>query len=187
MDQEVGAKLSAFGPVHNMFGTTEAGWIGTGLETTPDAWDHLFLKPNDPGIEFRESTPGVYELVIVRKPETEEDQAVWYTFPELREWNTKDLWHKHPTKPNHWFYEGRADDLIVYHSGAKFNPLGMEEQIREDPLIQYAIVAGNKHHQSALLVELSDKAKNLSYDEAVERIWPAVEQANAVAPKHAVV
>lgn len=189
MDQEVGNQLSKFGSLHNVYGSTEAGWIGCGLETTPDSWDYLCLKSDDPGVEFREteSGSGLYELILKRTPESEAEQAVWYTFPELDEWNTKDLWHKHPTKPGHWFYEGRADDLIVYYGGAKFNPLGMEEQIREHPSVRYAIVAGSNRNQSALLVELSDDAKSLPYSKAVERVWPAVEAANAVAPKHALI
>lgn len=187
MDKEIGDKVSSLTPIFNVYGLTECGWASIQLATDRDAWDHVYLSPND-GFEFREQSPGLYELVAVRKPDSWEQHPVWFTRPEtLNEYPTKDLWREHPSKPNHWYYEGRLDDLIVYKNTSKYNPLAFEESLRSDPLIRFAIFIGTNREQSALLIELEAAAQGLSDEEALEKIWPAIEKANSVAPKHAIV
>lgn len=187
MDKELGDKLSTVTRVQNLYGSTEGGWVGLQLQNDPDAWEYLCFSPQEGSMDFREQTPGIYELILVRQPDTWEQHPIWYTFPDKKEYATKDLWHKHPTKPNHYFYEGRVDDLIVYKNVSKFNPLGFEEQLRGNPLIRCPIVIGNYRQQSALLIELEEPAKSLPPAEVLEQIWPTIEDANAIAPKHAVV
>jgi hypothetical protein len=186
MDTELGKKLSTVVHVQNLYGATESGWAGLQIQTDLEDWDYIHMA-EAPGLEFRESTPGVYEFVIVRQPAEKDFQAIWYSFPEKQEYRTNDLFRKHPTKPNYWFYEGRTDDLIVYRNISKFNPLGFEEHLRTHPLIRYAIVIGSKRLQSSLLIELEEDAKTTSQADILAEIWPTIEAANAVAPKHAVV
>lgn len=187
MDKELGDKLSTVTRVQNLYGTTECGWVGLQLQGDLGAWDYLYFSPTNPSIEFREQSPGIFELVLVREPETWEKHPIWFAFPDKNVYPTKDLWHKHPTKPNHYFYEGRVDDLIVYKNVSKFNPLGFEEQLRTNPLVRCPIVIGNYRQQSALLVELEDPAKSLPQEEVLDQIWPTIEDANSIAPKHAII
>lgn len=187
LDKEVGDKVSTVTRMRNVYGLTECGWVGRQLETDPDAWDYVCLSASDSNVEYHERSPGSYEIINVRK-EGWEQRAIWFTRPEdCEKFPTKDLWRKHPTKPNHWFYVGRTDDLIVYKNTAKYNPLAYEEELRQDPLIRFALFIGTNREQSALLIELEAAGKEMSLEDALNKIWPAIEKANSVAPKHAVV
>lgn len=92
-------------------------------------------------------------MVIVRDEKLDLLQAIFVTFPELAEWRTKDLWSKHPMKADHWSYVGRTDDIIVFQTGEKMNPLIMEQTIESHPEIAAALLSGSGHIQSSLLLE----------------------------------
>lgn len=70
-------------------------------------------------------------------------QAFLQTFPEQDEVAIKDLYSKHPTKPDRWLYRGRADDVIVLSNGEKVNPLDMEACINSNPAVKAALVVGS--------------------------------------------
>jgi len=154
-------------------------------------WQYTFFHPT-PGIQFCEQTSGQYELVLVRDKHDEHLHSIWNTFPEIqlgKEWHTNDLWSKHPTKPNLWLYEGRVDDLIVFGNGSKHNPLAFEEQLRTNPLIKTVLVIGTGHQQAAALIELVKPIEDAegAMERVKEEVWPTVEAANRLAPKHALV
>ena len=124
-------------------------------------------------------------MVLVRRPETEYLQAIFVTFPEAAEWGTKDLYSKHPTKPHHWLYEGRADDIIIFSNGEKLNPLSLEQSIEAHPEVQNAIVIGIGRFQAGLLL---DPVKGIldkdGQSQLFERIWPWIEEANGNTVAH---
>ena len=137
------------------------------------------------GLQFEEVTEGQYEMVIVRKQELDLVQAVFVTFPDLQEYRTKDLWSKHPTKPDHWFYEGRGDDIIVFANGEKLNPLTMEQTIESHPDVSAALVTGTGRFQSCLLVEPHKPIETGHQREKfLEDIWVTVEKANQTTVTH---
>jgi hypothetical protein len=191
MDAAVGNVLSSKTTVIGAYGSTEAGIVGLQLVTDSEDWQYNYFHPT-PGIQFREQTSGQYELVLVRDKQDEHLHPIWTTFPEIQlgeEWHIKDLWSKHPTKPNLWLYEGRIDDLIVFGNGSKHNPLAFEEQLRSNPLVKTALIVGTGHHQTSALIELAEPIADT--EDAMEsirkKLLPTVEMANKVAPKHAVV
>lgn len=188
LDAKVGHALAQKTNVVNVYGSTEACTPGYQLMTARSDWQYNYFKPT-PGIEFRETTPGQYELVFVRHPEDENIHPIWTTFPDIKEYHIKDVFSKHPTKENLWLYEGRLDDLIVFGNGTKHNPLAFEEQLRSNPLIKTALVIGTGHEQAAALIELAEPVPDTegALDRIRDEIWPTVEAANKVAPKHAVV
>lgn len=49
---------------------------------------------------------GLYELVFVRKPESAKHQGAFCTFPDAENYAMKDLYEKHPTKPDLWRHRG---------------------------------------------------------------------------------
>ena len=161
------------------------------LMTDREDWQYNYFHPT-PGIQFREQTSGQYELVLIRDKQDEHIHPIWATFPKARlgeEWHIKDLWSKHPTKPNLWLYEGRVDDLIIFGNGSKHNPLAFEEQLRSNPLIKTALVVGTGHQQAAALIELVEPIADTegAMERVREEVWPTVEAANKVAPKHGLV
>lgn len=64
---------------------------------------------------------GVYEMALVRKGEHPGLQLYFYTSPNLKEFNTRDLYQRHPTMPGHWKHVGRADSIIVLSNEDKLN------------------------------------------------------------------
>lgn len=188
IDVALGDQLSKIGRLLNVFGSTEAGISNLQIAPDEDAWQYQHFSPELPGAEFREQVPGLYEYVLVRTtPENDSHHPALCAFRDKQEWPLKDLFSKHPTRPNRWRYEGRTDDLIIFSDISKFNPVAFEEKLRGNPLIRYAIVLGNGRRQAAVLIELNDTAASIGREEVLAKIWEAVEAANEVAPKHAVV
>lgn len=189
MDASLAKDLLPYTRVRNVLGSTEAGMMGLQMSADPEDWAYLHFSPNLSGMEFRDRGEGLYELVLVKKADSANKHQIWGTFPDLEEWPLKDLYRKHPKKANHWLYEGRTDDLIVFSHSAKFNPLGYEELMRSDPAISHVVVAGTGRAQTAAIVELKPSAleTDLKKEEILENIWPSFEAANKLAPKHAVV
>jgi thioester reductase-like protein len=124
-----------------------------------------------------------YELVIRRNTNGYE-QAVFYTFPHLDEWSTKDLYKPHPTLADHWMYCGRVDDVIVFSNGEKLNPVTMEETIVGHPSVKGALVVGQERFQPALILEPASMRDEATAKKIIEEVWPLVEKANAETVAH---
>ena len=155
------------------------------IQKDPQYWQYFKFNVEWSGLEFRKTDEGLYELVIVRKPELDLMQAIFVTFPDLQEYHTKDLFSKHPTEPDLWKYESRLDDVIVFSNGEKLNPVTMEGIITSSPDVTGCLVVGQGKFQAALLVE----AKRTPLFEVEEEqlkssIWPYVERANQGCVRH---
>lgn len=171
--------------VHNLLGSTETNTLPEFVPTSKGEWPYHNYHPSL-GIEFRHRHEDLRELVIVRHDRWREHQAIFWTFPELNEYPTKDLYEQHHSKPNLWAYRGRIDDIIVLSNGEKFNPTEAESMIANDPNVKSAMIVGNNHAQSALLVELFDPStKKDRLEEWRESIINRVQQANKTLPDHA--
>lgn len=145
-----------------------------------------FIFPSDlMGIEWRLVGENTYEQVIMRKDKHPGLQSCFYTFPELDEFSTKDLYQPHPTLADHWTYIGRADDIIVFSTGEKLNPVSIEMAVTGHPEVVGAQVVGSKQFHAALIVEpaqypKSEEEKKLFLD----GIWPTIESVNAETVAH---
>lgn len=149
------------------------------IQTDREDWPYIAFDPDYNGIEWMQDGEGAFEMVIVRKPDNGRYQATFALYPELDEWPTRDIWSKHPTKAHHWRYEGRLDDLICYADGNKYHPIGEETRLCSHPVIRSAIMVGSRRKQPALLLELRGSFER---EDALEKIWPFVEEGNEVAP-----
>ncbi|KAJ8067331.1 hypothetical protein OCU04_004684 [Sclerotinia nivalis] len=163
------------------FGSTETGHI-QGAIPPKENWDYFDFSTAF-GVEMRHHSDELYELVIIRDPSIEAYQGIFYTFPDLLEYKTRDLFSKHPTKNNLWRHEGRSDDIIVYSTGEKFNPISMENALNSHPEVKTAIVSGTKKFQSSLLIEPVNPEK--SRESLLDEIWPTIKTANSNCPAHA--
>ena len=137
------------------------------------------------GVEFREVSDGLYEQHMVRHPSTDPFHSTWYTFPDQSEYSTKDLFSKHPTKPNLWFYEGRSDDVIVFSNGEKFNPSGMEATLRTHPDVSRVIVVGQARFEPAALIELRKAPSEEGMKDLLDSFTPYLIKVNETAPAYA--
>ena len=169
--------------LRNVIGSSEAAFLPL-YDKEPEDWIYFHFHPEMKGIEFREIDTGLYEQVFVRHPSTDPYHSVWYTFPDDDEYAPRDLFSKHPSKPNLWLYEGRADNLIIFSNGEKFNPGGMETILHSYPDVANVLVTGQARFQTSALIEprgkrsLSDKEKK----EMIESLKPYIDQANDAAP-----
>jgi thioester reductase-like protein len=138
------------------------------------------------GCEWREAHDNTFECVVVRKTADHPGlQGFFYTFPDLTEYPTKDLYRPHPSLPDHWKYYGRADNVIVFSNGEKLNPVTIEETIQSHPRIKGALVVGSNRFQAGLLLEPSIHIRDdVEKAKLIESIWPLVERANKETVAH---
>ena len=171
--------------VHNLLGSTEMNTLPELVPTCRDEWSYHNFHPSL-GIVFQQRQNKLHELVIVRHRRWRTEQAIFWTFPQLDEYCSKDLYEQHPEKPNLWAYRGRLDDIVVLSNGEKFCPTEAESIVTGHPDVRSAMVLGNNQTQTALLVELFDPSMKDEQLEACQRsILTQVRQANKMLPQHA--
>ncbi|OKL59056.1 hypothetical protein UA08_05968 [Talaromyces atroroseus] len=185
LSPHAGDLLNSVTRVYNCIGATEAGWYPT-LATDVEDWQYFHFHP-DNGFDMRLRPDGLYDHVIVRDTAAGMTQSVFETFPDLEEWPTKDLYEKHPHKPDHWLHRGRGDDIIVLSNGEKFNPLTIEAGLTTHPFIRSALIFGQGRFQIGALLELTvaGDSKSSDKEEILRAIEPTVEKVNILAPGHA--
>ena len=150
-------------------------------------WQWFIINSNVFGCDWRPTTDesDVYELVIVRKGIDPGMQGFFYTFPDATEFWTRDLFRKHPQLPDHWRYEGRADDIIVLSNGEKLNPVTIEHTVMGHPEVRGALVVGANRFQPALILEPrvypSTKQQKKEF---IDSVWPTVAKANKATVGH---
>ncbi|XTI89086.1 hypothetical protein V2W45_1237608, partial [Cenococcum geophilum] len=93
----------------------------------------------------------------------------------------RDLFEAHPTKSNSWKYVGRIDDRVTFTNGEKILSLDMERRIRREAEVKDAVVFGIDKLVPGLLIFRANTASNLSDEAYINKIWPAIEDANSLA------
>ena len=169
----------------NILGTTEFGAFPLEPVDSED-WQYFHFSPLA-GTEFRHISDEQYELVVVREKRLQKYQSCFEIFPDLQELSSHDLFSKHPTKSNLWFYSGRSDDVIVFLNGEKTNPVSMEELVSSRPEVRNALVVGHGRFEAALLIEPSHSSPLPVETRAslIEDLWPTIQEANMKCPAHA--
>ena len=94
-----------------MIGSTEACFISSLINTDRADWQYFEWSPYS-GVVMEDAGEGEGLCECVIKPYVNPKYlGVFYTFPDIHEWRTKDLFEPHPTKPGLWRYRGRRDDV----------------------------------------------------------------------------
>ncbi|KAI0473627.1 putative NRPS-like enzyme [Xylariaceae sp. FL0804] len=193
LPRAIGDRVAARVPLQCQWGASEVG-IPHQVVSSFDAadWGYVRFHPAA-GVSFEEVTDGMFELVF------RNDAALSDTLPVFRvrgqenlaEYRSRDLFVRHPTKPDTWRWKARADDIVVFLNGEKTNPISMEQHIvAQHPELTGALVIGMQRFQAALLIE--PVATTAAYPKStaeqaafIEKIWPSIEEANKAAPAHA--
>ncbi|KAH7635497.1 hypothetical protein B0T09DRAFT_405537 [Sordaria sp. MPI-SDFR-AT-0083] len=138
------------------------------------------------GIDWRpHDGDSSYEQVIIRKEKNPGLQGFFYTFPDLKEYSTKDLYKPHPTLKDYWVYQGRADNIIVFSNGEKLNPITIEETVQGHPKVKGAVVVGMNRFQPALIIEPAEHPETEEAKKALlDEIWPTVVRVNKETVAH---
>ncbi|RWA04794.1 hypothetical protein EKO27_g10315 [Xylaria grammica] len=166
-------------PILNLINATEFGSYPIYFHRDPELWAYFKFNSEIFGADWRPSHDDTYELFVVRKDKKPGLRGFFYTFPDLDEYSTKDLYKRHPKYPDFWIYHGRADNIIVFSNGEKLNPVTIEEIVQDHPGVQGALVIGSNRFQAGLLLE---PVKNFEDEEEkrrfIDSVWPLVEKAN---------
>ena len=95
--------------------------------------------------------------------------------------HSKDVFTPHSSIPQRWKHVSRIDDRITLTNGEKVLPLPIEGCIKQNHLIQEAVVVGLNKSSPGLLVFRSQEADeaDLSEEEYFAAIWPTIELANS--------
>lgn len=157
--------------------STEAGILATSQRPRGDKnWNYnRFLPSVIPHIWMKPIDTGLFELVCL---ESLKSRVLSNSQDPPNSLHTSDLWSPHPNIPDFWKFLGRIDDRITLLNGEKVLPLPIEGLIRDDPLVQEAVVFGIGRAIPGLFVFRSQLAANLSDDEFLEHLWPRIVQAN---------
>lgn len=175
----------------HFIGSSECGlYILLELDDPAADWQYFRFHPWT-GAEMRpiDDTNQICELFIVRSdaPKVPGMQPVFELFPEMKEWPTRDLYARHPSKPDHWRCIGRNDDVLVLSNGEKLNPVDTEGRIANaHPSVTGALVVGQGRFAPGLLLEVRDAPTSdpLESAQLIAEIWPLVQAANRDAPGH---
>ncbi|KAI1206023.1 acetyl-CoA synthetase-like protein [Annulohypoxylon truncatum] len=182
LNKEAGDRLVKNGVfLNNVIGATEFGLFPMFTQPNPELWQYFIFDEEAIGADWRkvDGTEDVYRLVMVRKDKHPGLQGIFYTFPDINEYDTKDMYKPHPTLPQHWIYYGRSDNIIVFSNGEKLNPVGIEETVQGHPEVKGALVVGTDRFQAALLIEPAKPPQSEEEAEKlIDRVWPYVEKAN---------
>ncbi|KAI0007681.1 nonribosomal peptide synthetase [Xylariaceae sp. FL0662B] len=150
-------------------------------------WQYFIINSDIFGSDWRkmEGEDDVYRLVIVRKAKHPGYQGVFYTFPDIDEYDMGDLYKPHPSLPNHWIHYGRSDNIIVFSNGEKLNPVTIEEIVGGHPDVKGALVVGSGRFQAGLIIEPVKHSENEEDSKKLlDNIWPVVVQVNKETVAH---
>lgn len=125
---------------------------------------------------------GTFELVILADESNRDAAPVYHNLPGENPFFTKDLFTKHPTKPNLYKFYGRRDDILVLANGEKVNPIPLEQHVQGSPDLKGVMLIGNGRTQTALIVEPREPLDSAGSTKLLGDLWPRVEQANALIP-----
>ncbi|KAK1701537.1 thioester reductase domain-containing protein [Colletotrichum godetiae] len=184
-----GDKLAKEGvPVSSVIAFTEAAPLPYYFQKNLELWQWFIVDSDRLGVDWRQASgedEDIYEQVIVRKEKADPLQGIFYTFPDVNEYNTKDLYRKHPTLSNHWMYYGRSDNIIVFSNGEKLNPVTIEEIVTGHPRVKGAVVAGAMRFQPLLVLEPTEPLTSEDdIQQFIDDVWPLVVKANKETVAH---
>ncbi|KJZ72782.1 hypothetical protein HIM_07857 [Hirsutella minnesotensis 3608] len=189
LSKEAGDLLVKSGvTLENSLASTEHFPYAAYFKRDPNLWRYFIFNMEVLGAEMRpiEGDDEVRELVFVRKDiNGRRQQGVFYTFPDLDEWGTKDIFKQHPERSDCWLYQGRIDNIIVFSNGEKLNPVSIESAVSAHADVKAAVVVGQQRFQPAMLIEPANPPKNdEEKNKLLDNVWPLIEKINEETVAH---
>ncbi|KAI0813826.1 hypothetical protein GGR55DRAFT_702803 [Xylaria sp. FL0064] len=177
----IGDQLSKVVELVSPFGSTE---VYPQPELAPLAREDWMYHEFSPHVkhEMRPFDSETFELVILADESTKRTTAAYHNLPGITEYETKDLFVRHPEKANLYKYYGRKDGIIVLANGEKFNPIPLEINVQNDPSLKRALLVGNRRTRASLIVEPKEPLDKNGRRDLLEKLWPVVEKANMLVP-----
>ncbi|KAK7007684.1 acetyl-CoA synthetase-like protein [Favolaschia claudopus] len=131
---------------------------------------------------------GTFEAQFLTVRETH--QLSVENLPDVKGYATKDIFERHPTKPDLYRIVGRLDDVLVLANGEKAVPGPMEDIMMASPFIIGAVMFGRERNQVGVLIQPHpNHAVDPSDEKQIAKfrnlVWPVVEAANEISPAFA--
>ncbi|KAI9652080.1 MAG: hypothetical protein M1831_007213 [Alyxoria varia] len=164
------------------YGSAECGFLMSSHRVYDEdsEWEYLRANSQNDGLIFEANDDNRYELIV---------SPSW---PHLSKSNrpdgsfaTSDLFVPHPTIPNAWRYDSRADSQLTLITGKKFDPAPLEADIAASPLLDDVVIFGNERPFPGALIFRSASAKAMLNTELVQAVTPEVERLNVRNQDHA--
>ncbi|KAK2603059.1 hypothetical protein N8I77_009543 [Diaporthe amygdali] len=175
----VGDPISSIVRLRIFIGSTETFPLPE-LAKGPEDWQyHEFAPTLKHEMRPYDEQTGTFELIIFAEESDRDAAPVFHNLPGENPYYTKDLFTKHPTKPNLYKYYGRRDDILVLANGEKVNPIPLEQHIQADASLKGVLLTGNGRTQPALIVEPRDALDEPGRAQLLEKLWQRVEEANS--------
>lgn len=153
------------------------------LAKSPEDWQYHEFNPNfKHEMRLYDEQTGTFELVILADESTRDAAPVYHNLPGENPFFTKDLFTKHPTKPNLYKFYGRRDDILVLANGEKVNPIPLEQHVQGSPDLKGVMLIGNGRSQTALIVEPRESLDSMGSAKLLEDLWSRIERANTHVP-----
>jgi hypothetical protein len=171
----------------NFIGATEFAPFPIYCQKDRDLWQYFIYDSENFGCYWRRiaDAEDAFEQVIVPKDKAPGIQGMFYTFPNMTEYATEDIYRPHPTKPNNWIYHGRSDNIIVFSNGEKLNPTTIDEYINNNPEVKGAMVVGKNRFQAGLILEPAQHYESKEDEQMfLDRVWQYVVKANEETVTH---
>ncbi|CAI7678147.1 unnamed protein product [Penicillium pancosmium] len=186
LEVEAGDRLVEAGvTLANIISTTEYGLYPIYFQPDMKLWRYFVFDDETFGSDYRPTGDDTFEHVIVRRAQDPGMQGIFYTFPELNEYHTNDLYKPHPTFPHLWLHSGRSDDVIVFSNGEKLNPVSIESVVGAHPDLKRAVVVGQGKFQAGIFLEPHEIPNDDAAVRAlIDNVWPTIEQVNKQTVAH---
>ncbi|KAJ7045248.1 putative aminoadipate reductase [Mycena alexandri] len=174
-----------------LYGSTECGVVNlihrrkAEVEAGEWAWFRFSSRVN---VRWVPQGDGTFECQLLTVPEVH--QLAVENLPDVKGYSTKDLFERHPTKPDLYKIVGRLDDVLIMANGEKTVPGPMEDVMMASPLIAGAVMFGRERNQVGVLIDPNPQYTVDPKDEKQianfrNLIWPVIQEANENAPAFA--
>ncbi|KAL9051974.1 MAG: hypothetical protein Q9162_005697 [Coniocarpon cinnabarinum] len=146
----------------------------------------------DKAWQFLRADTGVENLAFERQDDGKVEVVVKPGWPHIAKTNrkdgsyaTSDLMAAHPSVPNAWRYDSRADSQLTLITGKKFDPAPLEDSLASSSLLDDVLIFGNDQPFPGALLFRSLVSENYSDTDLVGAIAPMVEMLNTKSQRHA--
>ena len=184
LNKATGDQLAGHCCLHPGIGSTEAGAYFTKIRDD-EYWDYYTFRAAM-GVRLEHWSNDLYELVFHRDESLKRWQQVFYLYPDLDRFHTKDLWTRHPIKEGLWAYAGRTDDRIIFSHGESLEAAKIEADITNHPDIRAAVVGGEGRLHPCLIIELAGPVdlSQAEQSKISDSLWPEISRANRLCSEY---
>ncbi|KAJ7142100.1 hypothetical protein C8R43DRAFT_581164 [Mycena crocata] len=185
LNKNVGDALVANGVILcSTYASMETGLLSPFLECHGKDWDYFSVRK---------------EIDVVRVPEDDGSKLYTHSYLVSSSYVTaytnneidgkpgcslSDLLEQHPVNVELHRIYGRKDEMIIFSSASKMNPVPIEAQINRNRFVDSALVFGQGRTHPGLIVQLKPEFRGNKSLEILDAIWASVQEVNKESPTH---